>query len=240
MKHSQRNKNEITHFSQMDHIWWGALTPAGQKRYDNKFEAFKKICKPNKTHKILEIGCGDGEFTKRLLHLNAQIVATDITPKVVQKGKRDVKAKNIKFLVDDAEKMQFKDKTFDFVCGVSILHHIDTQKALSESFRVLKPAGELFFTEPNLLNLHIFAGLHLGWLRSRMEFSPNETALIRWQVAQMLKSAGFKEVSVSNYDFLHPKTPASMIDVVKKMSNVLEKVPLVKEISGSLIVWAKK
>ena len=73
-----------------------------------------------------------------------------------------------------------------------------------------------------------------------MEFSPNETALIRWQVAQMLKDTGFKQVNVSNYDFLHPKTPQSMISMVKKISDVLEKVPLVKEISGSLIVWAKK
>lgn len=237
---SQKNKNEIAHFTNLEHIWWGAKTPAGQKRYDNKFEILKKICKPQSKHLILEIGCGDGEFTKRLIHLNSKIIATDLTPSVVAKGRKTIKGKNIKFMVDNAEKMQFKNNSFDIVCGVSILHHIDREKTLKEVFRVLKPGGQLFFTEPNLLNPHIFAGLNINWLRERMEFSPDETALIRWEVTKLLKRIGFKKVAVTNYDFLHPKTPTSLIKAVEKISDALEKMPFIKEISGSLIVWATK
>lgn len=239
-KPSERIKNEIKHFSNLEHIWWGAKTPAGQRRYDNKAEILKKICSPKKGAKILEIGAGDGEFTQRLAKLSCTIVAIDITPRVVEKGEERIKKNNVKFLVDNAEAMQFKDNSFDIVCGISILHHINSKKALKEAYRVLKPGGQLFFTEPNLINPHIYLGLHIPYMRKRMEFSLDETALIRWEVTDLLNEIGYSEVSVTNFDFLHPKTPISMIHFVEKISSILEKTPIIKEISGSMIVWARK
>lgn len=237
---SARIRNEIEHFSNLEHIWWGAKTKAGQIRYDNKLEQLKKICHPKKGQKILEIGCGDGEFTRRLASLDCNILATDITKKVVDRGRKTIKGKNVKFKVDDGEKMSSKNNYFDIVCGVSILHHLNPEKALKEAYRVLKFGGQLFFTEPNLLNPHIFIGLNIPAFRSKMEYSPDETALIRWQVQKILIEIGFSQSKVNNYDFLHPKTPASLIEVVTKLSNRLEKTPIIKEISGSLMIWAKK
>lgn len=239
-KQSKRIKNEIRHFNDLEHIWWGAKTTAGQRRYDNKFILFKSLCRPSKNKKILEIGCGDGEFTKRLAKLNCKIFASDITPKVIEKAKKEVKHKKIKFLIDNAESMKFKDQTFDIVCGISVLHHINIEKAFKESFRVLKNGGQIFFTEPNLLNPHIFLGLHIPLLRKRMEFSDDETALMRWQVESSLEKVGFRNVLVKNYDFLHPKTPKSWIKIVENISLILEHTPIIREISGSLLIWAKK
>lgn len=239
-RQSERIENEIRHFSELEHIWWGAKTPAGQRRYDNKFKDFRYYCQPKKNYRILEIGCGDGEFTKRLKSLSCTIIATDITPKVVEKAKKKVKGKNIQFLIDNAQNSHFKDNSIDIVCGISILHHIDPEKALKEAYRVLKPDGQIFFTEPNLLNPHIFLGLHILWFRSRMEFSPDETALMRWPIDKMLKDIGFKDVEVRNYDFLHPLTPNPLIGFVEGVGSLLERIPLVKEISGSLIIWARK
>lgn len=237
---TKRIDNEIKHFSNLDHIWWGAKTPAGQKRYDFKFQEFKKYCKPKTGYKILEIGCGDGEFTNRLAKLRTSIIATDITPEVIKRAKKLKKFKKIKFYVDNAEKMKFKDESFDIVCGISILHHIDYKKTVKEINRVLKPNGQAFFTEPNLLNPIIYAGLNLPFLRERMEFSRDEIALIRWQMEKVLLENNFSEVKSVNYDFVHPKTPVSLLTKVKDTSSVLEKIPIIKEFSGSLIIWAKK
>lgn len=237
---TKRAENEIRHFSDLEHIWWGSRTVAGQKRYDNKFIKFKGFCHPKKYHKILEIGCGDGEFTKRLKSLECEIIASDITPKVIQKAKKEIIHRNIHFLIDNAEKMRIRDSSFNIVCGVSILHHIDIEKALNEAYRILKHGGQIFFTEPNLLNPNIFLGLHIPPLRARMEFSNDETALIRWQVKRMLKSSGFKKIVVRNYDFLHPLTPKALIEIVETLGGILEKIPVVKEISGSLLIWARK
>lgn len=235
-----RLKSEIKHFSDLEHIWWGEITPAGQKRYDNKYVVFKKYCKPEKKTRILEIGCGDGEFTKRLVKLPSNITATDITPEVVKRARKLVRGKRLFFQLENAEKLSYKDNSFDVVCGVSILHHMNIVRAIKEAYRVLKSGGQFFFTEPNLLNPVIFFGLNIPYLRAKMEFSPDEVALVRWKMEEMLKDVGFSEVVVANYDFLFPLVPASLISPVEKFGKVLEKMPLVKEFSGSLLIWAKK
>lgn len=235
-----RTQNEIKHFSKLEHIWWGAKTYSGQKRYDYKLKALREYCKPKSSQKILEIGCGDGEFTKRLASLKNKIIATDLTPAVIKRAKTLLKYKNVKFEVDNSEKMKFKDNSFDIVCGISILHHTNYRNVIKEMYRVLKKDGQLFFTEPNLINPIIFAGLNIEPLRKRMEFSPNETALIRWNIKKLLKDAGFEKYKVVNYDFVHPTTSKELFPRAKRISNTLEKIPLVKELSGSLIIWAKK
>jgi ubiquinone/menaquinone biosynthesis C-methylase UbiE len=233
-------QKEINHFGKLEHIWFGQKTVAGQKRYDNKGDTFKKYCHPKKVDKILEIGCGDGEFTKRLKNIGATVVATDITPAVIKRGKQNLTYKGLKYKVDNCEKLSFKDNSFSIVCGVSILHHVNLKKTLSEAHRVLKPGGKIFFTEPNLANPVLFTQTNIKWLRDRMEFSPGETPLLRKNVEKTLKKVGFSDIKVKNYDFLFPWIPDFLIGPVEKIGRILEKTPFIKEISGSLLIYAEK
>lgn len=239
----KRDLHEIEHFSKLPHVWWGLKTIAGQKRYDNKLDNLVKYCNIQNKSKILEVGCGNGEFTKRLAKIKSKdikIAAIDLTPDLITLARKTVKNSNVIFKIDNLHKLSFNNNEFNLVCGISILHHVDLGKSLSEIYRVLKPGGEIFFTEPNMLNPVIFLGIHIPILKEKMEFSPDETAFKRWFLEKELKNVGFKYVSVSNYDFLHPNTPKSIITIIEKASSVAEKTPLLKEISGSLIIYAKK
>lgn len=235
-----RIQEEIKHFGELDHVWFGQMTKAGQKRYDNKATLFRKYCKPRASYRILEIGCGDGLFTRRLAASKVRILATDITPAVIERGERSIKNKLIKFKVENCEKLSFKDNTFDIVCGISILHHVGLKKTLSEAYRVLKPGGKIFFTEPNINNPILFAQTNVKWIRDRMEFSPREKPLKRKDVDSILKTIGFKSVIVKNYDFLFPWIPSFMIGLLESVGSVLEKTPILKEFSGSLLIFASK
>lgn len=235
--------NEKKHFSSQDYIWHWSITGAGQKRYENRFFNLKRMCNSSKSSSILEIGCGDGEFTKRLLSIESTIYASDINFDVLQRAKDSLKkfeSENLCFKMDDAENLSFKDHSLNIVCGISILHHLDYKKGLKEAFRVLKNGGEIFFTEPNLLNPITITAFNIPWLRKKLGASPNETALIRWEVERYLRDIGFKEIKVLNYDFLFPGTPDSMIDIIDNIGSVLAKIPIIKEISGSLLIYAKK
>jgi len=185
----------------------------------------------------------DGEFTRRLISVDSAIIASDVTfdlLKRAQENKVFKEADNLTFQTDDAEFLPFKDECLDFVCGVSILHHLDYRKALKECHRILKRNGELFFSEPNLLNPITVTFFNIPWLRKKFGASPNETALMRWKVADCLKETGFREVKVFNNDFLFPWIPDCSIHLLEGIGKILEKTPLIKEISGSIILYAKK
>jgi ubiquinone/menaquinone biosynthesis C-methylase UbiE len=48
----------------------------------------------------------------------------------------------------DVINLAFRDESFDLIVGMSILHHVDLDKAAHEIHRILKPGGRALFTEP--------------------------------------------------------------------------------------------
>jgi SAM-dependent methyltransferase len=65
----------------------------------------------------------------------------------------------------NAEELTFADESFDLVCGVAILHHLDLERAYSAIARVLGPGGSAIFLEPlahnPAINLYRRATPHL-------------------------------------------------------------------------------
>jgi hypothetical protein len=53
-------------------------------------------------------------------------------------------------------------------------------------------------------------------------------------------NAGFRNIAVKPFDFLHPLTPKSFTPFIEKAGYMLEKVPILREISGSLVISAYK
>ena len=80
----------------------------------------------------------------------------------------------------------------------------------------------------------------ISYLKKRAQNTPDEGAFIRWHLKYFLSRNGFKNVKVIPFDLLHPATPKKFTKQVIKLSNILEKIPVIKEISGSLIVYGEK
>ena len=68
--------------------------------------------------------------------------------------------------------------------------------------------------------------------------SPDETAFVRWQLKKRLEGIGFTDVQITPFDWLHPITPRPLISLVEKMGLVAEKLPFLREFSGSLHIKA--
>lgn len=218
---------------------WGWASPAGMLRADRRAGYFIDLGKYTNKHNILEIGCGTGLFTEKVYaSTKAQITSIDISQELLDKAK--IKLPDINFRMEDAMNLSFPDNSFDAVFGSSILHHLDMKKSLLEIFRVLKPGGNIVFAEPNMLNPQIFIQKNVPFIKKWLGDSPDETAIVRWKMKKMLSEMKFKNPKVFPYDFLHPASPVFFINTIQAIGRFIEKVPIMKEIAGSVIIYAEK
>ncbi len=114
--------------------------------------------------------------------------------------------------IQNAYELSYPDAVFDSVVGSSVLHHLEIEEALREIYRVLKPGGTIYFTEPNMLNPQIAIQKNVPWVKRKLGDSPDETAFFRWPLRRLLEETGYRDVRIDPFDFLHPKTPVALID----------------------------
>lgn len=103
---------------------------------------------PNKTGSILDVACGLGASTKRLLRSYPPEMVTAINISDAQVATARQNAPGATVLRMDAVKLAFADASFDAVICVEAAFHFDTRAAfLAEAFRVLKPGGGLVLSD---------------------------------------------------------------------------------------------
>lgn len=94
--------------------------------------------------KVLEIGCGLGTDGAQFARAGADYTGIDLTARSIELARKRFELSGLKgeFRVADAEQLEFADETFDLVYSHGVLHHTpDTQAAVREVHRVLKPGG---------------------------------------------------------------------------------------------------
>lgn len=239
---SGRIKRELAYLDTVAHedtesIWgWGS--PAGKLRAERRAQLIAQgagLC-PSKL--VLEVGCGTGLFTEKFACYQVKLVAVDLFEDLLKKARaRGLSEKQVSFIKTPFEDCEVEGP-FDAIIGSSILHHLVIEPSLEKIFKMLKPGGILSFAEPNMLNPQVllervFAPL-VPWV------SPDETAFIRWRLETLLKKCGFRNITITPFDWLHPSTPVPLIRMVQKLGSTLEKIPGVKEFSGSLIIRAER
>lgn len=118
--------------------------------------------------RILEIGCGRGDFSCWLaqqLSGSAHLVAADFSIAAINKGRQYAASEGIDldWQVMDIQNIGHPDASFDVVFSCETIEHVpDPRRALRELARVLKPNGTLFLTTPNYMNV---MGIYRGYLR---------------------------------------------------------------------------
>jgi SAM-dependent methyltransferase len=100
--------------------------------------------------RVLEYGCGAGTYSFTLAARGADVTGIDISDVAIEQATAEASRRGlpIKYVRMDAERLEFSDSTFDLVCGVAILHHLDLDKAFANLARVLRPGGRAVFLEP--------------------------------------------------------------------------------------------
>lgn len=218
---------------------WGWDSKAGKLRAERRAGFYTKLGKMDSNSVALDLGCGTGLFTDKVYKATrAHITGIDISEDLLSQARE--RQPQVTFKIEDAMNMSFPDNHFDVVFGSSILHHLEMGKATKEIFRVLKPGGKMIFAEPNMLNPQILVQKNVPFIKRWLGDSPDETAIIRWNFSDMMNKIGFINTKVMPYDFLHPYTPSLFIPLVKSIGLIVERIPIFREIAGSVIIYGEK
>jgi len=219
---------------------WSWSSPAGRHRARRRADLIMRAVGLRSCDRVLELGCGTGLFTQKFAKAGCSIHAIDVSPALLDQAKAKTFSSPVTFGLDDAEELSFDDASFDVVIGSSVLHHLDLSIALGEIRRVLKPSGRIAFAEPNMMNPQIALQRNIPVLRRLAGESPEETAFIRWKIDQQLRDAGFRDVRIQPFDFLHPAVPKALIPMVRAFGGAFERLPGLREIAGSLIISGRR
>jgi SAM-dependent methyltransferase len=143
---------------------------------------------------LLDIGCGTGQSRQLYISHTARYVGIDLSEAAIECAKKKFPDSN--WQVANACQLPFADGSFDVVAYSSVLHHIPNfRTALVEALRVLRPGGQAFAFDPNLL--HPAMAL-FRWPRSPLYsskgVSPNESPLLARELRTAFRSAGFVDL----------------------------------------------
>ena len=217
---------------------WGWSTPAGQIRRQRRADFLTKgFSGLPPRPKVLEVGCGSGTFTTDISQAFDDLVSIDVSEVLLEAAR--AKCPKVRFEKADIHQTAFKDGSFDLVVGCSVLHHLAWDVALREIGRLLRPGGQLRFSEPNLLNPQIYVQKNWSWLKRRLGDSPDEYAFTPGQIRSSLERAGFEDIAVKPFEFLHPHVPRPLIESVIGLEAWLERTP-VRWIAGSIKISAQR
>ncbi len=93
--------------------------------------------------KVLDIGCGRGWFMSRLQEKGYEVFGIDISPPRLKEASRYGAV-----IMASADKLPFKDSSFDIITSLTVLHHMDNPwHVIDDARRVLKENGIIYITE---------------------------------------------------------------------------------------------
>ena len=153
---------------------------------------------------VLDIGCGEGQFSHFCAKQGAHIILADVDPEKILEAEKNVSAANplsLKCLVTNANPIPLESDSVDKIIAMEVLEHVENPNIfVAELFRVARPGAQILISVPGTASEQLQKCLapesyflHPNHIRI---FQPNE-------METLLSQHGFIVEQSINYGFYH-------------------------------------
>lgn len=151
----------------------------------------KDIERAIKNKVCIDLGCGDGLYTKELAKHASMTVALDINLENLRLLKK-MNLNSTYFVVADIASLPFKNERFDFAICIEVITHMSyfgMQRTFSEISRILKPGSNAIITMHNWRRFVFYSLKHLrfpsiSYRTCGLEIWPIKTSFLRAQLSR--------------------------------------------------------
>lgn len=235
---AERRQGERIAARELERVW-GWSSAAGRIRAERRARFLIDAAALAPGVRCLEVGCGTGEFTARLVVSGCELTAVDISEASVARCRERV-GDRAEVLIGNIETGEgLEGREFDAVVGVSVLHHVDVHAALRALVPLVRSGGRFAFTEPNRLNPQVWAERRFEPLRKLRHVLPHETSFRAGELRDLFEEAGLEVELAEPFEFLHTSVPRRLIRPTLGLERLLEATPA-RGIAGSVRIVARK
>jgi SAM-dependent methyltransferase len=192
--------------------------------------------------RVLEVGFGAGTDFIQWLRAGAIASGVDLTEEAMDNLRHRIGVYGLpqpeKLQVADAENLPFSSNTFDLGYSWGVLHHTpDTEKAVAELVRVVRPGGEIKLM---LYNRHSLCAWRC-WLKCAL-LKGRPWKSVRWALWNHIESVGTKGYTRGEIRRMVAACGATDIRIetyVTSADRIANKNPLMRCVNAvlGLLVW---
>jgi dolichol-phosphate mannosyltransferase len=217
--------------------YWQRRDPIIDDRMLWRAQTFRHIMHLLPGQNILEIGCGGGVFTRKLVKVTrgeCPLTAITFDPNASRPSEF---SSDVEFLACSSLEKALDGRRFDFILAHDMLDKRNAAWFLQQIFSLLAPGGRVLFYESNPWNV-------IRRLRKSIGRSPGRRdprlLLNRPDMYELLSDLGFVRVFAVFNDFVYPPLTPKGVWLLRNLSIILENMPILRTLAGSILLHGQK
>jgi dolichol-phosphate mannosyltransferase len=222
---------------QVREAYWKGRDPILEDRMLWRAQTFRHVMHLLPGQSILEIGCGEGAFTRQLARVTrSECPLTVATFEANARRPADLPCV-VEFLCCRLLPGMLEGRRFDFIVAHDMLDKRNAPLFLSQILSLLAPGGRILFYESNPWNVIRRLRRGIGHLFGR----PDPRLLLnRPDMYELLSELGFVRVFAVFNDFVFPPLTPRGVWLLRNLSIILENMPVLRTLAGSILLHGQK
>ncbi|HEY2664086.1 MAG TPA: glycosyltransferase [Candidatus Binataceae bacterium] len=211
--------------------------PIAEDRLAWRAQIFRHLTHLMPRQTILELGCGDGAFTRQLVRVSRG--ENPITALSFREASQPPRLPpSVEYLADANRIRALDTRQFDLIVGLDLLDSRSSASLLTWAHERLLPGGQVIFFESNPWNVMLRARrLIQSWF---LQSQDPRGLLSRRQLNELMSEIGLIRIFTVYTDFVYAPLSARMAWLLRNLSIILENAPLVRTLAGAIIVHAQR